>query len=187
MSKEAPESPSLEDESPDVLPCYSHRSLDFRLEVPIAPDWQNIDLLRTAILHCLAAALADTNVGAVVATITSELLENGIKYGDWTGKDALHVRVLADARRIAIDVASPVAHEDHVANVRRVLDWIGSFPSAREAYVARMQAIADASEPGGSRMGLVRVACEGPCRLEAQLEADGLLHVRAHLTTSHAA
>src|SRR5258706_11406341 len=107
--------------TPDRKPASAKTGLDFRLEVPIAPDWQNIDRLRTAILHCLAAALEDTDVGAVVATITSELLENGIKYGDWTGRDALHLRVVADATRIAIDVASPVAHEDHVANVRRVL------------------------------------------------------------------
>jgi hypothetical protein len=166
----------------------ANRTIDFRLEVPIAPDWQNVDLLRVAILHCLAAALADTNVGDVVATVTSELLENGIKYGDWSKRDALHLRVFADEQEIAIDVASPVSDaSDHVANVRKTIDWIDTFPSPREAYVARMRAIADAPAPDGSRMGLVRVACEGPCRLEAQLEGDGMLHVRARIVTDQAA
>lgn len=165
----------------------NNRSLDFRLEVPIAPEWTNVDRLRVAVLHCLSAALADTNIGDAVATVTSELLENGIKYGKWSGRDALHLRVFADANRIAIDVASPVDDaSDHVRNVRKTIEWIDTFPSAREAYLARMRAIADAPATDGSRMGLVRVACEGPCRLEAQLEGDGLLHVRAHILTEAA-
>jgi hypothetical protein len=162
--------------------------IDFRLEVPIAPDWQNVDLLRMAILNCLAAAFADPGLGDVVSIITSELLENGIKYGDWSRGDALLLLVSGDARAIAIEVASPVTEgSSHYASVREMIEWIGSFPSARDAYVARMRAIAGAPTEGFSRMGLVRVACEGPCRLDAQLHDDGMLHVRATLVNDEAA
>jgi hypothetical protein len=52
-----------------------------------------------------------------------------------------------------------------------------------------MRAIAEdaASESvavgGESKMGLVRIAYEGPCQIDAQAGEDGVMHVRATIPT----
>ena len=57
--------------------------MNFRLELPLQPEWQNVDLLRLAILNCLHAVFGDPELSESVGIVTSELLENAIKYGDW--------------------------------------------------------------------------------------------------------
>ena len=58
----------------------------------------------------------------------------------------------------------------------------GQFPSAKEAYRAKLLEIAQMSETqgdlDGSRLGLVRIAYEGNCTLRAEV-AGGVLKVTA--------
>jgi hypothetical protein len=163
----------------------------FHLELPIGPEWQNVDLLRLAILNCLAAVFGDQDLSESVGIVTSELLENAIKYGDWTRgeRPCLTLSVHGSFDEVKVDVASPISpSSEHYENVKRMIDWIQRFPSARDAYIARMQAIAETEEAAGiSRMGLVRIAYEGPCAIEATLDAPEVLHVRASIPTTHRA
>jgi hypothetical protein len=47
-----------------------------------------------------------------------------------------------------------------------------------------MRSIAEEPETSGeSKMGLVRIAYEGPCRIDAQAGEDGVMHVRATIPT----
>lgn len=159
-------------------------AIDFRIELPIGPDWQNVDRLRLAILNCLAAVFGDQDLSESVGIVTSELLENAIKYGDWENceKPLLVLGVRGNAETIEVDVASPIEPASpHFENVKRTIAWISRFPSARDAYVARMQAIAEDPEIGVSRMGLVRIAYEGPCVIEASVGGERVLHVCASI------
>ncbi len=164
---------------PPVVPA-----VNFHLELPIEPQWQNVDLLRLAILNCLHAVFGDPELSESVGIVTSELLENAIKYGDWAQgpKKFLVLSARGSGDEVVIDVASPVTSgSPHLANVASTIDWITKFPTAREAYVARMRMIAE--EPDGqSRMGLVRIAYEGPCQIAAKHDA-GMLHVHATIPT----
>jgi hypothetical protein len=161
--------------------------VNFHLELPIGPEWQNVDLLRLAILNCLAAVFGDQDLSESVGIVTSELLENAIKYGEWSKRGAMRFLTLSvrgTGHEVRVEVASPITDASaHLANIKKTLDWIGRFPSAREAYIARMQMIAEAPErTGESKMGLVRIAYEGPCTIEASVES-GALHVRAAIPT----
>lgn len=160
-------------------------AIDFRIELPIGPDWQNVDRLRLAILNCLAAVFGDQDLSESVGIVTSELLENAIKYGDWENCDQplLVLGVKGNAESIRVDVASPIEPASpHFENVKRTIAWIERFPTARDAYVARMQAIAENGEAAGvSRMGLVRIAYEGPCVIEATVGGERVLHVCAEI------
>ncbi len=157
----------------------------FELELPISPAWENVDLLRMSVLNCLAAVFGDRELGESVAIVTSELLENAIKYGDWSRNEEARIvlHVEGNDHEVRVEVTSPIdASSPHLENVRRTIAWIERFPTPREAYIARMQAIADMQEPVGiSRMGLVRIAYEGPCAIEATLGGPQTLHVRASI------
>ena len=162
-------------------------AINFLLELPIGPEWQNVDLLRLAILNCLAAVFGDQDLSESVGIVTSELLENAIKYGDWTRKERpyLTLSVRGTTDEVRVEVASPVASASaHYANVKKTIDWIQKFASAREAYLARMHAIADNDDvTGESRMGLVRIAYEGPCAIDARLGEGEVLYVSAAIPT----
>ncbi len=162
--------------------------VNFRLELPLQPEWQNVDLLRLAILNCLSAVFGDPDLSESVGIVTSELLENAIKYGDWShGKRFLRLSVNGGGHEVKVDVASPIREgSPHLTRIADTLAWIKGFPTARDAYIARMRAIAD--DPGGagggeSKMGLVRIAYEGPCAIEAEAGTDGVMHVRATIPT----
>jgi len=161
----------------------------FHLEPPIEPEWQNVDLLRLAILNCLSAVFGDQDLSESVGIVTSELLENAIKYGDWSTAERrfLTLSVRGTADRVEVEVASPIEPTSpHLENVRKTIAWIERFPSPREAYIARMQAIAAMEETQGvSRMGLVRIAYEGPCAIEATLGEPRVLHVCASIPATN--
>ena len=165
--------------------------IDFHLELPIGPEWQNVDRLRLAILNCLAAVFGDQDLSESVGIVTSELLENAIKYGDWTRRERpfLTLSVRGSGDEVRVEVASPVEPSSvHYENVAKTIAWIQKFPSAREAYISRMHAIAaETDEAGVSRMGLVRIAYEGPCAIEATLVEPAVLHVRASIPTTNRA
>jgi len=152
--------------------------INFHLELPIGPEWQNVDLLRLAILNCLAAVFGDQELSESVGIVT---------YGDWSkrrGMRFLTLSVRGSGSEVRVEVVSPVlSGSPHLTNINATLAWIHRFPSAREAYIARMQMIADQPEKTGeSKMGLVRIAYEGPCRIEATVEGEAL-HVHASIPT----
>jgi hypothetical protein len=170
--------------SPSSEGAPASAPVEFQLEIPIGPEWRNIELLRAAILNCAAAVFDDPELSNAVGTVTSELMENAIKYGEWARGDVAHLILVARGwrERVEIDVASPLAvGSPHYAALLATLREIDAFPSPRDAYLARMREIAD--EPSGSgvsRMGLARIAYEGPCRLAARLDEErALLHVTA--------
>ena len=161
--------------------------VNFRLELPLQPEWQNVDLLRLAILNCLSAVFGDPDLSESVGIVTSELLENAIKYGDWTHGEPrfLLLTVAGGGHEVNVEVASPIRDgSPHLARIKDTLAWIGNFATAREAYIARMRAIAEAPDiTGESKMGLVRIAYEGPCAIDARSGGDGVMHVRATIPT----
>jgi two-component sensor histidine kinase len=113
-----------------------------------------------------------------LAMVTGELLENAIKYGDWSGDDhRFRLRVWGEGNRAHVSVENPIREGDRGADeVLRTLGWMGQFATPDEAYRARLLEIADGI--GGanstSKLGLVRIAYEGNCRLGAEVVNDSL-------------
>jgi len=166
----------------------SPRPLRFLLQVPVGPEWRNIELLRSAVLNCLAAVFDDLEFGKLVAMVTSELMENAIKYGEWSRAEASHLMVIVRGMNgsVEIDVANPVPRgSPKVAALEAMIRAIDSYPSPREAYLARLLTISE--RPTGSsvsKLGLARIAYEGRCRLEVRMDdAAEMLHVVATVET----
>jgi len=163
-------------------------NFNFSIDLPVRSEWSNVDLLRTSVQNCFTAIFSDVEGCRALAMVTGELIENAIKYGDWSGLTSgddqrFRLRVWGQGHAAHVSVENPVRRGDaNAEEVLRTLGWMRSFPSAAEAYRAKLLEIAAASrEPGASKLGLVRVAYEGNCQLTAEI-VRGVLHVQAELT-----
>jgi hypothetical protein len=159
--------------------------LNYSIDLPVRSEWANVDRLRTSIHNCVTAVFTDPDGCHALAMVAGELVENAIKYGDWTSADdqRFRLRVWGEGRSAHVLVENPVPHNNgSAAEVLNTLGWMRGFRSPIEAYHARLLEIAAAApEDGNSKLGLVRIAYEGNCVLTAEL-VRGVLHVEADLT-----
>ena len=158
--------------------------IQLRVVMNIGPKWKNVDLLRTAILNCVAVIVGEGDASNTVGIIVSELLENAIKYGEWSDAtlSTLTLDITGNHDCIRIDVASPVRPgSSHYEELKKTVEWIRSFSAPREAYLERIRQVAD--EDGlRSRLGLVRIAHEGPCALDVRLLPETSMVVTTAVT-----
>lgn len=165
------------------------RPINFQVAVPVGPKWKNVELLRSSILNCLAAIFHDSDVTHQVSIVAGELLENAVKYGDWTSKEHTHfdLRVWGDAHSVHVEVSNPAKPDSKaVDELFHMVKWLEGFPSAQDAYQARLRQLAD-GETGdtGSQLGLARILYEGDCVLDANF-TDGIVRIRATVATGQA-
>jgi two-component sensor histidine kinase len=170
----------------DRAPTFS-----FSIDLPIRSEWANVDLLRTSVQNCFTAVFSDIDGCQALAMVTGELLENAIKYGDWSGDQGgeFRLRVWGEAGRGAAPRSAHVCVENPVdaggSNVRAVLatlEWLKGFASAKDAYRAKLLEIAEAAgNMSASGLGLVRIAYEGNCTLRAEV-GGRMLKVTADTT-----
>ena len=154
----------------------------FSIDLPVLSTWRNADLLLTSVKNCFVAVFADVDGCNAIAMVTSELVENAVKYGYWSGEDK-HFRLRINGRRgsVTIQVENPVDPSDpQLHKLEATLAWIAEFPSTEAAYRAKMLEIA--SRPAGaSGFGLVRCAYEGSSILRAELVEGHALRVVAEM------
>lgn len=163
----------------------------FSIDMTVRNEWRNVDLLRTSVQNCFTAVFADVDGCHAIAMVTGELLENALKYGDWVSGDRamFRLRVQGTANNVVeVSVENPLKADDaHGNTLVKAIEWINSFPKPEAAYRARMLQIAQNDEDESpSRLGLVRIAFEGNCRLDAKI-VDGHVTVTAALDLTPAA
>ena len=160
-------------------------NFNFSIDLPVRSEWSNVDLLRISVQNCFTAIFSDIEGCHALAMVTGELIENAIKYGDWSGPDEqrFRLRVWGEGRSAHVSVENPVQSDDQNAlEVIKTLNWMRNYPTALDAYRAKLLEIAATDrEPCNSKLGLVRIAYEGNCMLTADL-ARGVLRVQAELT-----
>jgi hypothetical protein len=156
----------------------------FSLDLPVRNEWRNVELLRSSVENCFQAVFADLDGRNAVSMVTGELLENALKYGDWDrpgGAQQFRLRVDGGSSKTVVTVQNPVKVDDPgLAELLATIRWIRGHKSPAEAYRARLLEIASA-EGDVSKLGLVRVAYEGNCVLDASV-TDGTLLVTATMT-----
>jgi hypothetical protein len=145
----------------------------FNIDVPVRSEWQNVDLLITSVENCFAAMFADVDGCHTIATVTGELLENAIKYGDWSkGNHVFRLHVSGSGNRATVAVENPVIQgSKQVEELLSILKWIEGFPSPDEAFRARLLEVAQAPRGSASKLGLVRIAYEANCKLAVERTA----------------
>jgi hypothetical protein len=162
----------------------STKEFAFSIDLTVRNEWKNIDLLRTSVQNCFTAVFADLDGCHAIAMVTGELLENALKYGSWSAVDRamFRLRVTGGDQNVEIAVQNPLKADDpHGATLRKSIEWINSFAKPEAAYRARMLQIAQEDTEGApSRLGLVRIAFEGNCRLAMAVDR-GIVTVTATL------
>lgn len=137
-------------------------------------------------MSCLTAVFHNHDFARNASMIVGELLENALKYGDWSqpGRSEFMLRVRGSDHGVHIEVCNPVGPESAAAaQLLGTLDWLRSFPDRRKAYEARLRAVASSAAGDASGLGLARIAYEGDCELEASISDEGVLRVRATTPT----
>lgn len=163
-------------------------AIGFRVEVPFGPRWQNVELLRMSILHCVATIFQSGHFCDHVALVTAELLENAMHYGDWRGRDPRTFRLAIEGLPVGVmvEVTNPVDPEDHnVLRLQRLVERIRRSPSVRDAYIDRLHEVAVGPLARGSGLGLFRIVYETDCRLDVSV-VDRAVRVVAVLGLSDA-
>ena len=103
-----------------------------------------------------------------------ELLENGVKYHvrhDLKANLEFEVEV---RDRIRIVMANQVATAGDTAEVTEIIHRINRSPDIQTLYVKRLGEIMDHRVRGQSKLGLLKVACEGGFSLSYRMQADRL-------------
>ena len=157
----------------------------FSIDLTVKNEWRNIDLLRTSVQNCFIAVFSDLDGCHAIAMVTGELLENALKYGDWSSADRAMFRLRVEGKdpNIQVSVQNPLKKDDaNAQNLMKQIEWLASFPTPEAAYRARMLQIAqdETEEASPSRLGLARIAFEGNCRISAKIE-NGTVAVTALL------
>tara|TARA_R110002096_G_scaffold171490_4_gene344398 strand:+ start:1373 stop:1879 length:507 start_codon:yes stop_codon:yes gene_type:complete len=157
----------------------------FAIDVPIGPDWKNASRLRDGIVNCLGCVFEDIDYCLTIGMAVGELVENAIKYGDWSKSknSSFTARVHVSGSSVIIEVSNPVRSKSgSVDDLFATLEWIRNQPTALGAYQSLLQ---KAGTEDGSHLGLARICYETGAQLDASLEGD-VIRIRGFLSSTRA-
>lgn len=142
--------------------------MDLTLSLP-GGLWERIRSVRERVAEACAELPVDVRAAAVM--VTSELVENAVKYGVAVpGLDEIVVRFRIGAGHITVEVANGVATRAAYERVAAHIERIRQAPSCAELYIARLQDLM--CSPGASGgLGLYRMGFEG--EFDLYCECDG--------------
>jgi hypothetical protein len=143
------------------------------------------ELLREAVHAVATIMLADEDASHSAAMVVGELVENTLKYADWThAKRCARMSLSLKADKVVVSVRSPLSSGS--PNYGRLIDVLRELKTrrtAREAYFKRIAELGGDADDGAhhpTRLGLVRIAVEANARLSAKYDdARGELRLRA--------
>jgi hypothetical protein len=153
------------------------------LEFSIKPDWQEVEKLRGEAEGFFQATGLPEELIDSLTMVTSELIENGIKYGSFSGKqETVRVIISLEPENITIEVIHPVDEKAYpnLTNLDRTIQWIRGYQDPFEAFIERLREISKRPfEDKTSGLGLTRIAYEGQAILDFFVNEHGMLNVSA--------
>ena len=151
------------------------------IEFKIKPDWDEIEKVRNESAEFLQShELSDDTIHSL-SMIISELIENGIKYGNFkvvANKVAVVINI--DHNTVTIEVFNPVDESAfiHLSRLDRTIQWIRGYQDPFEAYVERIKEVSKKPlQDTESGIGLVRIAYEGKALLDFFVNDNNMLNV----------
>jgi len=146
------------------------------LQLCLPPEWEPIESVRQAVSLCAQAVFGDSRFCDAVSMVSSELLENAVKYGQARHPVLLVVEERPD--EVIVRVVNRVVNgSKHVKVLLDRIAWMKSFDTPMAMYTAALEAAYH--DPTGGGLGIVRVVYEGGCRVECEVLDSGDLCVTA--------
>ncbi len=167
------------------------------LELTLPPIWDRVREARAALIHAARAVGLGDEYADIAGLVTSELLENAIKYGNFSlDGPAVTLVVHMSSGLARIVVTNPVdPRSEHPQRLRATLARLADAASPLDAYVARMAQIltplvphrpSQPPEPDSteSGLGILRVAHEGGSTVNARFLGEAAIEVTASMSWS---
>ena len=161
---------------------HDHAAFRFTIDLPITSHWEDISRVRTSVELCLSTLFHDLERPRTLAMVTGELLENAVKYGNWNDANGVfRLRIWGSRGAEAfVQVSNPVDGARSAEPVMELIRELHAAESPALAFQKRMLEIATGTGRQGSGLGLLRIAYEGACELDATT-SDGAVTVTARL------
>jgi hypothetical protein len=156
------------------------------LRLTVKPQWDEIENARIEVgVYLQSQGLMRDAVHSLTMVI-SELIENGIKYGSFTGpEDAIAVDIHRNGHTTTVEVINPLnikdkAARNHLTKLDKTIQWIRGYQDPFEAYVEKLKEVSRRPlKDEESGLGLVRIAYEGKSILDFFVSEEGSLNVSA--------
>ena len=151
------------------------------IEFNIKPDWDEIEKIRNESADFLQShKLSDDTVHSL-SMIISELIENGIKYGNFKMlENKVVVMINIERNTVTIEVLNPVDESafKHLSRLDKTIQWIRGYQDPFEAYIERIKEVSKKPlNDVESGIGLVRIAYEGKALLDFFVGENNMLNV----------
>ena len=151
------------------------------IEFNIKPDWDEIEKIRNESADFLQShKLSDDTVHSL-SMIISELIENGIKYGNFKMlENKVVVMINIERNTVTIEVLNPVDESafTHLSRLDKTIQWIRGYQDPFEAYIERIKEVSKKPlNDVESGIGLVRIAYEGKALLDFFVGENNMLNV----------
>lgn len=151
------------------------------IKFKIKPSWDEIEKIRIESSDFLQSqGLSDETIHSL-SMIVSELIENGIKYGNFkmVEKEVI-VAINLNKNTVIIEVFNPVDESafKHLSRLDKTIQWIRGYQDPFEAYIERLKEVSKKPlNDMESGIGLVRIAYEGKGLLDFFVGENNLLNV----------
>ncbi|MBW2582816.1 MAG: ATP-binding protein [Deltaproteobacteria bacterium] len=151
------------------------------IEFDVKPDWDEIEKVRNESADFLQShELSDDTIHSL-SMIISELIENGLKYGDFkTEGNKVVVIINVATNMITVEVLNPVDESayEHLSKLDKTIQWIRGYQDPFEAYIERIKEVSKKPlHDMESGIGLVRIAYEGNALLDFFVAENNMLNV----------
>ncbi len=147
---------------------YVNKTLNIALDMNA--DWRNTSHIQEAVWNFIYCSLDDEARADKISMVSTELVENAIKYGEARPRDSEAVKfsLKADVDKIVVEVRNRVKTGEYGEHVRRLdetIQWIRGFENPFEAYMKRLYLAARSTEEE-SCLGMARMAYEAEALLD---------------------
>lgn len=154
-----------------------------QMTLAIKPEWDEIERARSICRDFLTDRSYGVDVVDAVSMVSSELIENAVKYGTYeTRIPDIEFRLKLDESGITIEVKNPVDDSvgKHLQRLDEIVQWIRGYQNPFEVYVKKLREVSAKSLlDNESCLGLVRIAYEGQSILDFYLDQNNILSVSA--------
>ncbi len=157
--------------------------MDESLNLKLTPQWEELNKVRDSVETFLSKHHMSVDDIHAMIMVSSELVENAIKYLNvqkWD--DLIDFSVDIEENNIIIEVKNRIAGEDdlHLKKLDSTIQWIRSFQNPLQAYVERLKLVSskdvDSTESG---LGMTRIAYEGQSLIDFYVDENNILAMSA--------
>ena len=159
------------------------RPLKGSMKLTVKPNWEEIEEVRNSSSEFFRSHGFPGDAVNALTMVISELIENGIKYGNFKAPgNKVILTIHIGSRVVTVEVVNPVdetAHK-HLKRLDRTIQWIRGYQDPFQAYTERIRAVSKRPlRDEESGLGLVRIAYEGKSILDFFVGDDNILNVSA--------